>query len=242
MSAAGTLFVSDGASLPKRMACFGSSATCVTVAFDLMHQAAGRIEFAGYVADNDPRAEQVDGFPIVGFDEAAAWKDTAVFVPIHDPTARRAVTERLSAAGVPLLGAAGLPYLVHPTARIGDGAIVQSSCRVGPGAVLGRGTVALGDLVAHDVYIGDFVTLAAGSTVLGHVKVGSNVWIGGGATIKNGTPSRPLTIGDGVVIGVGAVVDRDIRAGEVIVSPGALTLRERAAIKRSAKTERMDDR
>lgn len=235
MREAGTLFLSDGAPLPKRMACFGSSATCVTVAFDLMYQAAGRIKFAGYLADNDPRDQQIDGFPIVGLNEAAAWKDTAVFVPIHDPTARRAVTERLSAAGFVLLGAAGLPHLVHPTARIGEGSLVQSSCRVGPGAVLGRGTVALGDLVAHDVHVGDFVTLAAGSTVLGHVEVGNNVWIGGGATIKNGTPTRPLTIGDGAVIGVGAVVDRNIRAGEVVVSPGALTLRERAAVKRSAR-------
>jgi len=217
------------------MACFGASGTCVQTAFDLAWQARDLIEFVAYVADDEPRRQHDDGFPILTLAELSEWDDIGVFVPIHDPAGRRSVYERLVAAGIRILGTAGLPHLSHPTAVLGEGVIASSTTRIGPHTVIGRGTIAFSDLVAHDVEIGEFTTLAARSVVLGHVRIGSDVRIGAGAVISNGTAARPIVIGDGAVIGAGAVVDRHVGAGETVVSPRAVSIAEWQAMRSAAK-------
>ena len=234
------MFVTGSATVPRRMASFGSSGTCVQTAFDLAYQARDLSAFVAYIADDDARARHVDGNPIISLEEAAGWDDLGVFIPIHDPSDRRTVFSRVYAAGLPILGAAGLPHLVHPSARLGEGVIVQSSTRVGPAADLGRGTIVFSDLVAHDVSVGEFSTLAAHSVILGHVDIGDEVFVGARAVIKNGTAKRPIVIGDGAVIGVGAVVDRDVAPGEVVVSPRAVSIAEWQAMRSAAKRVRRD--
>lgn len=227
-----SMFVIGAERMPRRMASFGASGTCVQVALDLSYQAGEQCEFVGYIADSDARSVNADGFPIVGLDEASAWGDVGVFVPIHDPGGRRVVFDRLTSAELPILGASGTPHLAHPTAHMGEGVIVGSLTRVGPDTQLGRGVIAISDLVAHDVVVGEFTTLAMHSVVLGHVRIGANVFIGAGAVVKNGTARRPLVIGDGAVIGAGAVIDRDVAPGEALVAPSAMSLRERALLTR----------
>lgn len=217
------------------MACFGASGTCVQVALDLAFQARGVSDFVAYVADDDPRDLHPDGTPILDFDQLAALDDTAVFVPIHDPAGRRAVFDRLTSAGVPILGAAGSPHLSDPRAQLGEGVIVTCTARVGFGTSIARGTIVLSDIVAHDVNIGEFCTLAVSSVVLGHVNIGRDVFVGAGAVIKNGTSRRPIVIGDGAIIGVGAVVDRDVAPGETVVSPRAVSIAEWQAMRAAAK-------
>lgn len=202
---------------------------------DLTFQAGGEIEFVAYVSDDRESDMHEDGSPIVSLDELAGWDDIAVFVPIHDPAGRRSVYDRLTRAGVPILGSRGLPHLAHPSARLGEGVIVPCTTRVGFGTTLGRGTLAFSDLVAHDVTVGEFTTLASSSVVLGHVEIGDDVYVGAGSIIRNGTAKRPIRIGDGAVIGVGAVVDRDVEAGEVVMSPGIVTLRESAQRRAAAQ-------
>ncbi|NQX10250.1 acetyltransferase [Microbacteriaceae bacterium VKM Ac-2855] len=209
-------------------------------AFDLSYQAQGISRFAAYVADDDPRGQHTDGTPILRLDEIATWDDIAVFVPIHDPTGRRSVFSRIAEAGLPILGAEGSPQLSHPSATFGEGVIVSSTTRIGYAAQLGRGTIAYSDLVAHDVTVGEFSTLAAHSIVLGHVEIGQDVFVGAGAIIKNGTTARPIRIGDGAVVGVGAVVDRDLAAGEVVVSPRAVNIREWESLRSAAKRLRAE--
>lgn len=217
------------------MACFGTSGTCVQTTLDLVFQAQGASTFTAYVADDDPRDHHEDGTPIVGLDELAQWDDIGVFVPIHDPAGRRSVYDRLTAAGVPILGAEGLPHLSHPSARLGEGVIASCTTRIGFATRIGRGSLAIGDLVAHDVVVGEFTTLAASSVVLGHVEIGDDVFVGAGAIIKNGTARRPITIGDGAIIGVGAVVDRDVAAGETVISPRAVSIAEWQAMRAAAR-------
>lgn len=205
------------------------------VSRDLAHQARGVSEFVAYVADGDERDRHPDGTPILELDQLAALDDIAVFVPIHDPAGRRSVFDRLTAAGVPILASSGLPHLSDPSAQLGEGVIVPSTTRIGFATSIGRGTIAMGDLIAHDVNIGEFCTLAASSVVLGHVDIGQGVFVGAGAIIKNGTTRRPLVIGDGAIIGVGAVVDRDVAPGETVVSPRAVSIAEWQAMRSAAK-------
>jgi len=214
------------------MACFGTSGTCRQFALDLAYQARGASTFAAYIGDDDPRSHHDDGMPIVSLDEIAGWDDIAVFVPVHDPAGRRSIFGRLESAGLPILGAEGLPHLSYPGADLGEGVIVSSTTRVGPSTRIGRGTLALSDLVAHDVTVGEFSTLAAHSIILGHVEIGRDAFIGAGAIIKNGTAARPVVIGDGAVVGAGAVVSGDVAAGETMVSPRAVAKPERTALGR----------
>ena len=208
------------------MVCFGASGTCVQVMLDLVFQARGALEFSGYVADDFGNRIHADGNPVFPLEEVAGWNDVGIVVPIHDPQGRRGVYARIRELEIPILGSPGLPHLAHPGAELGEGVIVGSTTRLGFTTKIGAGSLALADLVAHDVTVGEFCTLAMHSVVLGHVEIGDGVFIGAGAMIKNGTARRPLTIGAGAVIGVGAVVDRDVPPGAVVISPRARPLRE----------------
>lgn len=208
------------------MVCFGAGGTAVQVMLDLVYQAAGESLFAGYVADNFEGRMHADGNPVHSLEEVAEWDDVGIIVPLHEPGARRGVYNRIHALGIPILGFRGLPHLSHPAAELGEGVLASTTTHIGFSTVIGRGVLALSDLVAHDVTVGEFTTLAMHSIVLGHVEIGKDVFIGAGAVIRNGTRDRPLRIGDGAVVGAGAVVHRDVPAGEIVVSQGARPLAE----------------
>lgn len=201
---------------------------------NVIAQSAGSLHLDAYVDDlATENVNRYDGRPILRLEDLA--DGIGVIVPVHGIEARRSIYARLERNGRDIVGAAGSPHLVHPSASLGEGVILSSETFLGPGTTVGRGGIVLSGLVAHDVVIGEFCTLAARSLVLGHVQIGDDVWIGAGATISNGTPDRPIVIGDGAVIGTGAVVDRDVAPGEVLTSPRAMTLREWARVARAAR-------
>jgi len=76
--------------------------------------------------------------------------------------------------------------LVHPSARLGEGVIVE------PGAVVGREAV-----------IGAGTTIAAGAVVGYRVVLGRDCYVGAGATLTH------AVVGDGVVIHAGARIGQD---------------------------------
>jgi len=206
----------------------------VHVALDLRYMSNGMSEFVGYI-DDQPDRPVDDGYRVFSFDEFTELRDVGVLVPVYEPSGRRQVYERLAEHGIPIVGARGLPHLVHPEAELGEGSIVTSSTRVGPRTTLGRGSLVLADLVAHDVELGEFVTLGPNSVVLGHVKIENDAIIGARATIRNGSPERPLVIGAGAMIGAGAVITRDVPPGEVMVGPPALPLAEWKALMQASR-------
>lgn len=213
--------------VPGRLLCYGATGTGTHIALNVLHQAQGAAELVGYIDDlAGPGRNPHDGLPVITSDALPEFAGAGVIVTVHDIAARRRIFARLHDLGVPIVGSRGAPHMSHPAAELGQGVIVTTETFLGPGTRLGRGTLALSGLIAHDVVVGEFSTLAMRSIVLGHVHVGEGVWIGAGAVIHNGTARRPRVIGDGAVIGVGAVVDRDVRPGEVVVSPRAMSLRE----------------
>lgn len=213
------------ADLPSRMACYGASGTGVQVTHDLRHQAGDSMEFVGYVDDvQDPRRRTEENYPVLDFEELAQLEDMGVFLSILNPAVRRMLHDKLLDRGVAILGARGSAHLAHPAAQLGEGTVVVSTTRLAHTTRIGRGGLVWAQLVAHDVEIGDFVSLGSGSQVLGHVQIGDDVSIGAGAIICNGTIERAITIGDGAVIGPGAVVTHDVAPGEVMVGPRAMPL------------------
>ncbi len=83
-------------------------------------------------------------------------------------------------------GADARGTLVHPTARIAEGAIIE------PGAVVGR-----------EATIGTGTTIAAGAVVGFRVVVGSDCYVGAGATVTH------AIVGNGVIIHSGVRIGQD---------------------------------
>jgi sugar O-acyltransferase (sialic acid O-acetyltransferase NeuD family) len=101
---------------------------------------------------------------------------------------------------------------VSPTARVGQGSIVQRGVLVGRNARLGTAVkLNCGAQLHHDAEVGDFTTVAPGARILGTVRIGSRTYIGAEAVIL-----PRIKIGDECVIGAGAVVSRDVRDGSVV--------------------------
>jgi acetyltransferase-like isoleucine patch superfamily enzyme len=222
---------SEGA-VPDRLLCYGATGTGTHIAHNVLHQGDGAAQLVAYIDDiSGPGTNAYDGLPVIAVDGLPEYAGAGVLVSVHDIAARRRIFAHLHELGVPIVGSRSAPHIAHPSAVLGEGVLMTSESMLGPGTTIGRGTLALSSLIAHDVVVGEFCTLAMNSVVLGHVRIGDGVWIGAGAVIQNGTASRPRVIGDGAVIGAGAVVDRDVRPGEVLVGPRAMTLREWARLR-----------
>lgn len=117
---------------------------------------------------------------------------------------------------------------VSPTARVGDGSIVQRGVLVGRNARLGTAVkLNCGAQIHHDATVGDFTTVAPGARILGNVRIGSRTYVGSEAVIL-----RRIRVGDNSVIGAGAVVSRDV--GDDVLVKG-VPARVKAAVARVAE-------
>ncbi|MFN4153575.1 MAG: acetyltransferase [Paracoccaceae bacterium] len=164
---------------------------------------------------------------ISGAERLARFPAVPVLLSMGDGAVRARITARLAGEGATLATLIRRqPETVAPDARVGAGCLVNPTTLISPNVVLGIGVQVLASVIAHDVSVGDFGTLAYGSIINGHVEIGHHVSIGSGAIICNGRPGRPLKVGDGAVIGVGAVVMRDVPAGARMMGNPAMPLRD----------------
>ncbi len=126
----------------------------------------------------------------------------AVIVAVGDNRARRALTERLLAAGERLATAVHPYACVAPSATLGAGTMVCAGAVIAPRAAIGRGVIVNTKAsVDHDTIVGDFAHVSAGATVGGRVRLGEEALIAIGASVTSG-----MTVGARTVIGAGAVV------------------------------------
>ncbi|MFW0111612.1 hypothetical protein ACN082_07025 [Rothia sp. CCM 9417] len=198
---------------------YGSSPNTLQISVDA--QVYFQQPLLGYVDDlAQPGPHPMDGKPVIPYAELPP--ESWVMIGMTKPAVRQKVYNRCRHDGHKILTGTGLSPLVPASAQIGQGTFVALHSRTGWNTVLGRGSLVLGDIVAHDSSLGDFSVLGISSSVLGHVQIGRGVMIAPGAVIHNGRPDRPLTIGDGALIGVGAVVDRDVPAGATVMGLRAM--------------------
>lgn len=101
--------------------------------------------------------------------------------------------------------------------EIGEGSIFCSFTHITSNAKIGKFFHCnIYSYVAHDVVIGDYVTLAPGVKINGHVKIEDHAYIGTGVVIRDGT-EKPIVIGRGAVVGMGAVVTKSVEPGAVVL-------------------------
>jgi len=183
--------------------------------------AGGGSRFVGYLDDGD--------HPMAGFADLPQLATIAAYRPaeghqlvmaIGAPDGKRAVAERLLAAG------AKFATLLHPrgwvcaSARIGQGVVSGPFAYAGPGADVG-------DFVTHGVYAGiaHDVRVGAYCTLSGHVDLTGGVQVGAGAFFGTGARVLPkLSIGEGCRIGAGAVVVRSAPDGATLYAAPARRL------------------
>jgi sugar O-acyltransferase (sialic acid O-acetyltransferase NeuD family) len=174
----------------------------------------------GFVDDDAARhGTTVGGLPVLGGIDwltaraagGAGAPPLVALLALATPQAKRALAERLGAAGVRFATA------VHPSAILGAGTTVAEGAVVGAGVVvaydtaIGRhATINLNATVGHDCVVGDYATIAPGVNITGRVTLGEGLLIQTNATVVPG-----LALGAWARIGPGAVVLKDVPPGEL---------------------------
>ncbi|GGC87292.1 hexapeptide transferase [Tersicoccus solisilvae] len=168
------------------------------------------------VSDRDPGDPAVLGAPDarVFTDDAPALDHArehglAITVAIGENAVRERVaqvilaTEPLRALAHPLVAATAT---VDALADLGPLVQVLEHAHVGPGAVVGAGTIVnTAAVIEHDARVGDWSHVAPGAVLLGAAAIGEKVFLGSGARVL---PGR--MIGPGAVLGAGTVAVADL--------------------------------
>ena len=102
--------------------------------------------------------------------------------------------------------------VVHPSARLGPGAVVFAGAVVQPDARLGAHVIVnTGATVDHDCRLCDFVHLGPGGHLAGTVRVDEGAFLGIGSSVLPG-----VRIGAWATVGAGAVVVSDVEPGATV--------------------------
>jgi sugar O-acyltransferase (sialic acid O-acetyltransferase NeuD family) len=123
-----------------------------------------------------------------------------------EPFVRKALIEKLDAAGVRVISLIDDCAVISETATIGVGSIIFPGCFVSSMATIGRNVAIIaGSTIGHDTVFGD------NCVVSGQVNVGGECYIGNESYIGMGTQIKERTrIGRATIIGMGSVVFADI--------------------------------
>lgn len=174
-------------------------------------QAAGHTVAALYDDDARTWGRQVLGSTVRGpVTELGDNRHRAV-IGIGDNRIREQFSQRLASSE--WATAVHPTAYVHPSVRLGPGAVVCAGAVIQPDATIGaHAIINTGVTVDHDCVIGDFAHLAPGTHLAGNVVVGRGVLLGVGCAVIPG-----CQIGDWATVGAGGVVVHDLPPGVTAV-------------------------
>jgi acetyltransferase EpsM len=188
--------------------CAGGQGTIVADILQRAHDAGADAVPVAFVDDTpDLIGSAVLGIDVLGpVASLSGIAHDAVIVAFGDNEGRRAITERLLAAGERLATAIHPRACIAPSARIGEGSMICAGAIVSPRAVIGRGAIINTNAsVDHDTVVGDFAHVSAGATVGAKCRIGAESLVALGASVVSGA-----TIGARTIIGSGAAVVTNI--------------------------------
>jgi len=188
--------------------CAGGQGAIVADILQRAHEMGSEAMPAGFVDDTPGLAGTVVlGLEVFGpVASLGNIEHDAVIVALGDNRARRAMTERLLAAGERLATAIHPRAYVAPSASVGEGSMVSAGAIVTPRAAIGRGVILnTNSSVDHDSIVDDFAHISAGATVGARCRIGAETLIALGATVVSGR-----TVGARSIAGSGAAVVADL--------------------------------
>lgn len=159
-------------------------------------------------ADDQPKAIQVQGWPVVAAADVPAktWGEADFIIGVGPNRIRGEIFSRLKALGgtpVSVIDPRSIVSrhaAISPGSFIAPGAIVNTGARIGANCIINTAAS-----VDHDCELGDHCHVSPHACLNGNVHLGEAVMVGTGVII---VPGR--TIGSHTIIGAGAVVVRDL--------------------------------
>ncbi len=161
------------------------------------------------------------GIPVKGsIDKALINPDQSLFIlGIGDNKTRLALARRFE--GVAWFSAIHPGAFVHPSSKIGKGAVIFAGAIVQPDSVIGDHCIInSGALVDHECTIEHYAHIGPGANLAGGVKVGSGAFLGIGCSVTPG-----VSIGSWATIGAGSVVISDIPPNAIAVGAPAKVIK-----------------
>ena len=175
---------------------------------------------AGFVDDDPRHLERVDrlGQRLLGRIDWLIGHPGEYALGIGTSATRRAIVERLDAAGCEALAVVHPGAHLGPDVRLGAGAVVFDRSTVTTNVEIGSHShINVGCAVQHDSRLGDFVQMSPGVFVNGDCTIGDDVFLGTGAIVTRG-----CSVHSGARVGAGAVVMADVPAGVTVVGVPAV--------------------
>lgn len=178
-------------------------------------------EVAGFLNDIPGALDQYPEYPRI--------KGTTDYVPtacdlfvcaIGDNAGRRKVCEKLKSRGAQFLNLIQKMACVSPSAKLGEGIIVEPYVTVGADCRVGDFTTILAHVViAHDVRVGAAVQIAPFASILGRASIGDEAVIGSHAVVL-----PEVKIGARATVGAGSVVIKDVPEGVTVFGVPAMPI------------------
>ncbi len=164
----------------------------------------------GFIDDTEDPLDRFRGYPpVIGrITDYKPQHDDVFVCAIGDISGRKKCTEMVVARGGEFISLVGIYSTLRQGAHIGRGCIIQNVCNLSCDCVVGDHVhMQGGDVIGHDVCIGNWCHLHTG------------VHLGGGAFIGEGVHLYPYAIvhprkkvGNYATVGAGAFVIRNIPA------------------------------
>lgn len=144
----------------------------------------------------------------------AAMTAHGSFIAIGINSVRNGIYEELSMKGIRFFNAIHPSSVIDASAIVAEGAaLIAANVTINPLAKIGTGAICnTSCVIEHECVVGDFAHIGPGAVLCGNVKVGAQAFIGANAVIRQG-----VTIGNNATIGAGAVVIKNVPDNVTVV-------------------------
>ncbi|MBP6023809.1 acetyltransferase [Ferruginibacter sp.] len=150
----------------------------------------------------------------------AALKENDFFIAIGDNAVREKNFRKLAEKNLHPVNAIHPSAVIDPSANLApNGIMVAANAVINPLAKIGVGAICnTSCIIEHECIVGDFAHIGPGAVLCGNVKVGNNTFVGANAVVRQG-----ITIGNNAMIGAGAVVVKNVADNTTVTGVPAHT-------------------
>ncbi len=195
---------------------WGTGGLGLHVVSALQSQAEHPYDRIAFLQDLPIQSTHILGCPIIGNREYLRQVDqtmTHVFAAGSTPSVRFAMAAFIKSLGLITPSFVDPSAIVRPSARLGQGCLIEAFAFVGENAIIGD-YVLMGNYAsaAHDCQVGDFSSLYLGSRALGGTKLETGCLLGSSASLYPG-----CTMGEWSKASMASAIFEDVPAYATVV-------------------------